>query len=424
MATRVVAPASEIAQLSKQRDPYYNQYLQLLTSSAQTGLQQSTEQIQQQTSANIAQAYSNYLSQQRTFAENPTISTGDVARLSEQGQSAYSAAYQAYKAKEAKDIYSTAMDYEEQLESSISKLDKQYENYGSKIRQVEESLLEYMPSAVNKYYAEQVSSGKMTQEEVDAILADENLYNKSDLTKEYLIALGGVNEQGESFYTTLLRDNPDLADWAIQNRELFERTTLGDYYTDTANLNKLNEQIEKISSEKETKKFETLISQKGVIKSDEGLYYQTKGKEYYFDEIEGDVYTSTGEKLYDKLRKMKVGDAIETSKGTIVKVNDSGMGYFKYADFIENKGDKEYIQTRNEYLKQREISSAKQEGKYASVNGKDYKLTTEANFNKTPLNVSEVYKLNSAPNNSMVKIDRYNIALYKKNNAYYYVEEI
>lgn len=217
----------------KELSGYYESLLGLQTA-AQAGYQQAAGQIQEQTTANISQAYANYLAQQRAYAEYPTISSGDVARLSSEGLSSYGTAYQAYKAKESAQLSSTASEYQKQLESGISSLNKEYESLKSVYGDIESALEEYIPTVLgyerNKPYSD---------------------YNYSTDDKSFgrLLALGTGADQ-ETFFSWLLNAHPDLADSYLQNRDVFDKLLTGYEDIDTRRTATVDAKLRELTEER------------------------------------------------------------------------------------------------------------------------------------------------------------------------------
>jgi len=217
----------------KELSGYYESLLGLQTA-AQAGYQQAASQIQEQTTANISQAYANYLAQQRAYAEYPTISSGDVARLSAEGLSSYGTAYQAYKARETSQLSSTASEYQKQLETGISSLNKEYESLKSIYGDIESALEEYIPTALgyerNKPYAD---------------------YNYSTDDKSFgrLLALGTGADQ-ETFFSWLLNAHPDLAESYLQNRDVFDRLLTGYEDIDTRRTATVDAKLRELTEER------------------------------------------------------------------------------------------------------------------------------------------------------------------------------
>lgn len=188
--------AQEWLKLSKETSSYNERYQNILSYFTQAAEQQ-TEQISQKYSADISGAYANYLSQQRALAEYPGLASGTLARLTEQGLSDYSAAYSAYKAKEAEDIYSASTKLGEKLTTALGDLDEQASMWAEAAKSLEESVLSYAVGTADEA----------------AILSD----NDAERLRAYNRILTGATYKGEgtekqTFLDYLHGQNPDLYD--------------------------------------------------------------------------------------------------------------------------------------------------------------------------------------------------------------------
>lgn len=232
---RVSEPSSVYKKYLSETEEYANKYSNLLgnytsqVASSQSQYQNTVAQLSAETSANISQAYSNYLAKQRAYIEYPEISSGDVARLSDRDLSYYETAYEAYKANEQSGLASAynkmlseREKYSSTFESRLESLNKDLSKDADKIRAIEDELVNF---ATNLGYD----------------------VNKEDLTEEYLKTLagyrttaeGGYEFSNDNLYTYLSKNgDQDLADYYLEHKADLDQFFLGDF--DISNIDLSN----------------------------------------------------------------------------------------------------------------------------------------------------------------------------------------